>query len=300
MFKKVEGGVVFSILISILLLDYQIANADGLSEKEQIPTARFFGAPLPPLVEDEIHISPPPAPTQFFVEEEEVPEPDFWSMISNGLILPDLKPEGEIIASVDSKMMLGQGDIVYMTSYGKPFQENQEWVVYQTINDIHHPKTGKLLGQLINVLGVTQVVDDREGVATARITRSREPINTNDQVASMEKFLDLSPLSIIPPQEGSEGTIVGVQNNRVNSAQHDIVYIDYGRQQGVFSGEQFTVIHEGERQQLGKTSGKADLPMRNIGTIVILLAQEETSTAKIIQSVESISKGDTILYRSQN
>jgi chemotaxis protein MotB len=209
-----------------------------------------------------------------------------------------MKPEGEIQAAEDSKIMLGEGDKIYLTSFGEEFVDEGQWVVFKTMKDVYHPKTEEPLGDLVNVLGIVEVTHVNKNRATAQIIHSKEPISRTDYIVSVKNLFQMIDLSDQMLPENTEGTIVEVRDNRMNNAQHDIVYIDYGRKDGVVRGDRFSIIHGGQRNDFRTSIKTVGLPQREVGELVILSTQDRTATARIVESVEPISKGDSILFLS--
>ncbi len=294
----------FFLLIFGMIVYTPSVKADGLEIEEivspQQPEKPLLAAPLPPRVEEDFDLLLSPEPEPVILERSVTEKEDLWPLISQGMIL--LKPSqlGSIAASEDRKQLLGQGDIVYLDSTQKNFAPDQEWVVFKSVKDVRHPKTKVLMGELVYVLGMVKVIDLDAKVATAQIVRSREPIGKGDRIAFIEAFFpDSSPLGLTP-EKGDEAYVVEVREDRRNNAQHDIVYIDRGKEDGVSRGDQFIVIHEGTRSDTFSNTKIEDhsLPFRKIGTMVVLATQARTATAKIIQSLEPITKGDTILFDS--
>ncbi len=303
--KKITVSFAF-VVVSVFMLNNATVMADGLEADKAMPTTKPLLVSPPPVVEDVSELFIPPEPEVLIVEAPAPPQKkeNLWPIISQGMILLKSIPEGTIAASEDQKQLLGQGDLVYLRSNDDPLLPDHEWVVFKGIKDVYHPKTGVLLGKLVHVLGMVKSIDADEKVATARIIRSREPISVGDQIASIKRFLPHMSEEGLPPEKGDEGFIVEVKDNRKNIAQHDIVYIDYGREEGVSRGDGFIVVHKGERNtlSLAKNPAKAksptnnNLPFRKIGTMVVLATQAHTATAKITRSIEPIAKGDTILF----
>ncbi len=271
--------------------------ADGL-EIEKIETKTPIDAPPPPVLEAVDALFLPPE--EEIVAVVEAPKEDPWSAISKGMVIQVPRHIGTISASEDQKTMLGQGDVVYLSSDSETFRIDQEWVVYKNIKDVHHPKTETLLGNLVYVLGKVKVLDADEKAATARITRSLEPMTQGDQIAMIESFIPLSTEKGTRPPNGAEAVIIEVREERKNNAQHDIVYIDQGKGEGISQGDQFIVIHGGVRSDTFSKTNLIDsrLPYRKIGKMVVLATQAHTATAKITQSVEPITKGDTLLFQA--
>jgi len=297
---NLQNGVsVFLLMFALLFFSAPLAQADGLVVEEAMPTKAPLDAPPPPLVEDESDLFLPPEPEEVIAEIPEPPKEDLWPLVAQGMILRKPTKGGVITASEDQKLMLGQGDLVYLSTNDEPFLPDQEWVVFKRIKDVIHPRNEAPLGELVYVLGMVRVIDVAEDVATARIVRSLAPMERGNAISFIESFVPLSTEKGLAPEEGSEAMIVEVRDDRRNNAQHDVVYIDRGKEGGVARGDRFIVVHEGKRKEFSETALEDNtLPYRKIGTMVVLATQADTATAKIIQSIEPISKGDTILFDS--
>ena len=295
MFRSLFTLVFVTFIFLTVLTVVPSVKADGLDEA--LSTLKHLNAPPPPVVEDPLPLLP--TEPEEAVVEVPVTKKNIWPMVSQGMILEKPSPEGKITASEDQKQMLTQGDIVYLSSFGEPFDSGQEWLVFKTMKDVHHPKSGAYLGELVHVLGIAKVIKVNNDVATARLTRSKEPIAIGNKIAFIDRFMPPITETTPPPEGGSLGVIVEVHDDRLNVAQNDIVYIDYGSEEGIDEGDRFVVVHAGERDALASTLRKTELPDRNIGLMVVLATQAHTATAKITQSIEPIAKGDTILYRPE-
>ncbi len=294
-----ESLSIFFIVSFVLFLSTPIARADGLAVEEARPTQSPLGAVPPPLVEEEGDLFLPPESEEVVAEIPEPPKEDFWPLVSQGMIIRKLGHTGIITASEDQKHMLGQGDLIYLATHDEPFFPDQEWVVFEMIKDVIHPKTQAPMGELVHVLGLVRVIDVAEDVATARITRSHAPMKIGNPITFIESFIPLNTEKGLPPKNGSEGFVIEVKDARVNNAQHDVVYIDRGKEAGISRGDRFVIVHAGIRKSFSETtSEEKTLPYRKVGTMVVLATQAHTATAKIIQSVEPIAKGDTVLFDS--
>lgn len=283
-------------------------RADGLELEEEMtekPSSVLLDAPAPPLVEDETEADLIPEeedPVAVILPQPPIPKEDPWPAISQGMIIIKPSQEGRIVASEDQKKMLGQDDLVYLRTQGVPFLPNQEWVVFKSVKNVFHPKTKAPMGELVHVLGLVKVIDVSEQVATARVTRSTEPMERGDRIAFLEQFIPSSTEKGVAPKKGTEAFVVDVKDGRSNNGQHDIVYIDYGKADGITQGDRFVVVHEAVRNDTFSETTQKDtsLPYRKVGTMVVLATQAHTATAKIIQSIEPILKGDTLLFDPAN
>ncbi len=301
--KSIRFALVF--ISSMIIAGNPIVFADGLFEEDALPMEAPIMASPPPLIEEALPL-PQVEGEKSTAKPSIEDKPDLWPAISQGMIMLKAKADGEISASEDQKHMLGQGDIVYLSSYDKRFVPQEESVIFKIVKPVHHPTTGAYLGDLVDVLGVVRVSDIGQDVLTGKIVLSNNPISKTDKIASIDRFIPPAPKSLLLPNEGTEATIVEFRENRRSVGQHDIVYIDQGNEEGIIPGDRFVVIHGGERFTTStrtssqKMGSGIQIPYREVGIVVILATQEHTATGKLTNSSEEISKGDTLLYLSQN
>lgn len=319
MLKKYIGFQVGFFILFMISADLRSVSADGLPPEEALPTekteeAEVLPTPPPeeiaepePISENEAPLPKPlSAPPSLKKETREIAplipvaarpsETDLWTSFFHGTILSEPKPGGKIVGSKDKKMLLGEGDTIYMVSSNNELIPGKEWVVYKTIKNVYHPRTGQYLGDLIDITGMVKIMEVDKKMATAQIIRSKEPIYQNDQIALVETLFDLSNPSPRSLPEEMTATIVEAKENRMNNAMHDIVYIDRGKKDGIVRGDRFAVIGGGQQAGIHSDGQALRFPEREVGSIIILSAQDHTATGQIAQSSEPISKGSPLLF----
>lgn len=92
--------------------------------------------------------------------------------------------DGYICGDRDDKIMIAQGDVVYL-DIGKSgkIKPKEKGVIYRREKEIFSPETGDLLGEMIKEIGTLVVAEEiQEKTATAMINLSREPIQIGDIV----------------------------------------------------------------------------------------------------------------------
>jgi len=224
--------------------------------------------------------------------ESEIASPqkiDFWSSLSHGMVVQELKADGKLVGSKESKTIFSKGDIVYIY-FPAEAPSPDEWILFRKIKKVHHPKTGKFLGDLIEITGALRVIERNDRIATAQIVHSKEAISMKDEIASLGRLISPSTRSEQTSSDKKEGVIAEVRDDRLGNGEHDIVYIDQGWKNGISPGDQFEIIRSGEKAKTGT------LPKRSVGRLLILSTQEQTATARITLSSEPISKGDSLQY----
>ena len=237
----------------------------------------------------------PPAPT--ITVEGPVQRPlDLALLASVGYVLPGkVDHAGALVGTKDHRVLMGEGDVVYLKPGKFNTQEGDTLVVYRKIRKVYHPKTGKYLGRLVAVLGVMRVMEVSPKITTAKILKSYNYILAGDLVAPYES-VQLPSLEEVPSRERAQvdGYIVDIKEDEVTVAQFDVVYIDRGIRDGIGRGSSFKVIRDGERTSYFSAGGGVLLPPRTIGELEVITVNERTATAKIRKSIEPINRGDRI------
>lgn len=223
---------------------------------------------------------------------------DFWSSLANGMVVQELKADGKLVGSKESKRMFSKGDIVYIQLSDEGASSN-EWILFRKVKKVRHPGSGKSLGDLIEITGALKVLERNGHTATAQIVHSKEAISITDEIAALGTLIPPSPPTEQASLDKKTGVIAEVRDDRLSSGEHDIVYIDQGWKDGIFPGDQFEVLHGNEKNRLG-FSGDAQIPQRSVGRLLILFSQEQTATARIISSSEPILRGDALQYLPRN
>lgn len=271
--------------------------------KEEAATSKEKEAPLHPetekreMVLEEEMVLPEKAIAPLKSEKEAISQitPEVTKgggeILSVDYIIADSIDGGVIIGSKDNRNLLGKMDRVYIkTPNGEAPRVGDSYTVIRRIKKVTHPKTGRSIGNLIRVLGILRVVDVSEGLVTADIIRSADSISKGDRLIPYKLSFE-APIDAVPEKTKLRGYIVETSNDKTVAGQFDIVYIDKGRKDGVSSGDIFLIYREGN-----KTSGyfQAEEPISTdiaVGRLKILSAQENTSTAEVARSSDTIEKG---------
>jgi LysM repeat protein len=243
-------------------------------------------------------IKPKPAPGEEtsstgneLILPEEQPKPiiDKYSMLRAGYVNNDTADDKIIGSPEDSKSIFGYGDTVYVDIQG---QENinvgDEYLIYTPLNTVKHPVTGKRFGKLINVLGILRITaKDSPKTLTAKITLSFDSIEIGSMLTPYQE-----PALIYSSKQKKDKDITGyileVMDKRSINAQMDFVYLDKGSADGVEPGDRFIVYTEPE---------KNSLPRKVIGEVLVFLVKENTSTAVVRKSTDTLARGDRIEYK---
>ncbi len=233
---------------------------------------------------------------QLVVELEEKEGTVFYSrMGSSGFIsLEELAAAGLILDSKEDKLMLGEQDSVYLNlGDASGIGVGDKFSIYTVTKKVSHPVTGETLGYKIKILGALEVVElNGENVSTARIFNSNDVISRGNWIRPFEPAV--KEIVLQGTQAGLEGYIVDSKHPVSLLGEGDIVHIDKGRRDGVETGNVFTVYRPGKKIRDRMTGRRLQLPMENLGKLVVVNVQEKTSTALVTKSRKELKIGDHI------
>ncbi|MBI5198092.1 MAG: LysM peptidoglycan-binding domain-containing protein [Nitrospirae bacterium] len=203
-------------------------------------------------------------------------------ILSSGLIAREIPSLGTVSDSSEGKTLFSKGDIITIgLKSGVSVKTGETFTLYRQVKPVKHPKTGKQLGNLIEVLGTLKVVQLLPNRAlSGQITSSYDYIFSGDHLAPYP----LEQINTVRDQDqrrstaGLRGTLIDVLHEKEIFGQYDVVYIDRGADQGVFSGDRFSVFRK----------------RRGIGELVVISSRKDNATALVTLSEEPLEPGDDI------
>jgi LysM repeat protein len=231
------------------------------------------------------------------LKDIEAPPPIYYYSLggSEGFISPDeWEHMGTILSSEPTKILLGEGDIVY-TNVGSSngVQSGDLFTVFRTSKPVSHPFTGRRIGYRVAIFGEIEIVDVLgEKMSTARITKSYREITRGARIRPHEAFVN--EVAIKKGTQAANGLIVASLNEVEVIGQGNIVYIDLGTDHSIVPGNSFS-IYTLPRTVRDPDSGKdVTIPPSKKGKLVVLNVEQNTSTGLIIDSARPIEVGDLV------
>ncbi len=234
-------------------------------------------------VKKELRLQVPP---EMFKKRDELISVDYIGNDSIG--------GGSIIGSKDNRELLGERDRVFIRApKGEVPSAGDVYRVIRKVKSVIHPKTGKPIGDLIRNLGVIKVIEVKDDLIAADIVKSIDYITIGDQIIPRTQAPE------VPGNKAQEslrlwGYIVETNEGKVANAQFDIVYIDMGRVEGVLPGDKFLIYREGKKTKGYANEEEGISAEMLIGSLKILTSQENTSTALVVKSSDTIEKGSIV------
>ena len=172
---------------------------------------------------------------------------------------------------------------------------NRVYKIYERGEEIRHPRTGALIGNVIRVAGVCRVIDTDPSSSIALLEHCYIPVNIGDFLVpySSSAPVEVSTSDVV---EELDAYVLAFRDKDLERAySYDVVYIDRGSEDGLQPGDIYTMYKYGET--LHSPSGEmVTTPDVELSELIILDTRQETSAAMIfsISTSELISVGDRI------
>jgi hypothetical protein len=162
--------------------------------------------------------------------------------IGSGWISKEFPSIGEIITSLDARILVGKNEIIFLKTSIKA-DSGDRFLVIRNVKEVKHPKTNDTLGYLIKVPGIVEVIEKKDNLLKAKVIVSYEEIEIGD---GLLPYKELEPplAPVIARTPDISGYIVASSRNSELVTTGDIVFLDKGENHGVRIGDVFSVFAE--------------------------------------------------------
>jgi hypothetical protein len=208
----------------------------------------------------------------------------------------DLDKSVTIDGGVDEKVLLGEGDTVYL-SYpdGKPPKVGERYSVYRPGKQV---KGG--YGSYVQVLGTLEVVSVKQDKrARGVIVQANQEIERGAKVGPLVKtFKNVAPVA---PKVDAQAPIVGLLTREQLIGDGEVVFVGLGKSSGVEVGNRMFVVRRGDAlpPRMSRETGQDDrrFPARALGEIVIVDVGEKVSIGLVTLAVQEMGVGDLVMMQ---
>lgn len=145
---------------------------------EEVSSASAREAVAPVEESAPVAVAPPPAKSPFDTSVVKG-QPRRDARVVDSSFFPD----GVISGIMDGRLLVSQGDIVYVNfTFVKP-EVGKRLGIYRKIGSVRNPADGRNLGEEIVRMGTLQIIEISDtGTASSRIVSSRDSVQINDWV----------------------------------------------------------------------------------------------------------------------
>ncbi len=202
-------------------------------------------------------------------------------LLASGYISDKIPSVGIIKDTPTGRNIIAKDDYAFITT-DKPVKIGDRFYIFHVMEIVKHPKTGRKLGYLIDVVGTAEVVGQEE--------------NDDPKIIITNAYTDISPgyfldnyYEVEPPIEPDSprkpdvgGYIVASKHMHLMNIAYDIAYIDKGSGDGLKVGDLLATLEQGNHKIYN-------------GIIQVINPGDTTSTVIIKKSADAITKGDTVI-----
>lgn len=263
-------------------------------DRIEIVSDKEESKPSEPVATAKQTVPPPVQEVKEPVAETPVPERQFTVNGGEGFIAgSNFKPFGFVIAGQHNREMFAEDDIVY-TDIGRNLggRVGDRFTIFKKYGAVSHPLTNQILGYRVAPLGTLQLTEMAENSSKALITSSFMEIEPGEALLPYKNMR--KEVSLKAADRDLTGYIVETRTGNKAIAVGDIAYIDLGEKNGVKPGNLFYVVRKVESEIKFYTGTVYDLPVDVLGALVVVDTAENTSTALVIKSIDTIYKGDKL------
>jgi len=221
----------------------------------------------------------------------------FYSSIDKiGFIKKEpVTPSGTIFEVKDDKEMISKGDLVYIRpNENTSFIPGSKFTVYRTLKPLKDRKTNSYIGIQHYLTGIVEITKVEPKFAVASVIGSFRPVEVNDLLIP---YIKRSPQIILTESKKElKGKIIVSEEHASIIGDNTVAFIDKGNMDGVRSGQGYSIFYQEKKQLDPGTKGDVYLTPVNFGTLLVLHAEETTSTVLITSSEKSIYPGADIHF----
>ncbi len=201
------------------------------------------------------------------------------------------KGVGYVVGARDDRLNFGMNDVIYL-NITYPVHIGDRFDVFREDDPIWNVSHEKVVGLLVEHLGVVKILSEEQGVYRAQITQGFKEIMRGDRI---------KPATIIDPNitpEAAKQHIVGrvlyIQNHGSAAGENQVIGINRGLGDGLKTGTILSIYRPGRRVMDATKEHMTMLPNEHIADIMVLKAQRDASLCLVTDSTSAIHLGDLV------
>ena len=213
------------------------------------------------------------------------------SLEMTGLISEEqLEAAASIVDAVPERLMLSQGDRVYIGLGEQEVSVGDQFTIFRTQERVFDPDTNRLLGYHVKLLGWIEVEETNAEVSLAVIRMSAGEMGLGDRVMPRERpILDIE---VADSPKNVDGRISFFPSSRALMGSADYVYLNRGELDGLQVGRPLEVYRIGWRAPEPARGIRVEVPDRVIAQLLVVRARRQSAVALVRQTDTELELGD--------
>jgi hypothetical protein len=208
-----------------------------------------------------------------------------------GLVTPDeLEAAGSIVSAVPSRVMLSQGDAIFVGLPEGDVQKGDQFTIFRARERVFDPDSGRLLGHHVDILGWVEIERTHPESSRAVIRESFGEIEVGDRL--MPRTTPPEEIAVQASPGDVDGKISFFANKRTVMATSDFVYLNRGALDGLEVGSPLEVYRESFLADEVTRHERVRVPERVVAQLLVVKAEPMTSVAFISHTDTELEVGD--------
>ena len=198
---------------------------------------------------------------------------------------------GYVLGARDDRLNFGIHDLIYL-KITYPVHTGDHFDVFRDGDPVWDVKHEKVVGLLVEHLGVVKILSEEQGVYRAVITQGFQEIMRGDRIKPAQA---INP-NIVPqaPKQHIVGRVLYIQNHGSAAGQNQIIGINRGLSDGLKTGSTLSIYRSGRRIVDQTKERDITLPQEHIADIMVLKAQRDASLCLVTYSTSAIHLDDLV------
>jgi LysM domain len=208
---------------------------------------------------------------------------------------PPVAPSGTIFAVKDGKVLISQGDLVYIhpdaNATQSDFIPGSQYTVFKYMKPTDARDSRKTIGTQHYILGIVQVTEKASGLVLAKVLKSFHAIHVDDLLMPYHRHHE--KIELRPSTPGIDGKIICAVNHTELSGDDMLVFINKGRADHIQVGQQYSIYRRQAVHPGGNQQNTVLLPPYDFGSLLVLHTEKTTSTVIITRSESKVVPGES-------
>jgi LysM repeat protein len=227
-------------------------------------------------------------------------------VLKDGFATPkEIEAAGSIVGSYAESEMISPPDVVYLDFKDRSaVQVGASYLVYRTVGEVKHPRTGKFLGYQTQILGTVKVNRTSEPKVRAVLDRALDEVRRGDRIGPAKERLFESVAPVANAVTLQNLTVVAQLDPSLTLAGEWVrVLVDAGSAQGVQAGNVFSVIRQTDPITSGvgvdpSANQDTSLPVEEVGRCMAVDVRETVTTCLLVRAFREVVVGDRVELRA--
>ncbi len=254
--------------------------------------ALLAGQPAALEPEADAPAAPEAAPPQLAAPE---PQPQHTLYVTAregvGLVTPEaLEAAGSIVSTVPDKVMLSQGDGVFVGLPEGDTQPGDQYTIFRVQEKVFDPESGRVLGHHVEILGWLEIERSHPESSLATIRESFGEIEVGDRMMPRDPVP--AEVAILDSPGDVDGRISFFADKRTVMGTQDFVYLNRGALQGLEVGSPLEVYRQSFLAEEVTRNEKVRVPERVVAQLLVVKANPNTAVAYVAGTNTELALGD--------